>query len=171
MRAAEFSLTALYEALDAQRRARSLTWAEAVRQINSPFDRLPSRPIAVSTVTSTRTKPVAEGDGVLQMLRWLNRTPESFVPSRVGDAADECLPAAGPNQIIRFDARKLHAALNAQRIDRQMTWAQVSIEIGRITAVSLMHLSKGGRTGFPHVMRITRWLDRPLALFTRVCSR
>ena len=40
-----------------------------------------------------------------------------------------------------------------------------------IGAGSLMNLSKGGRMGFPHVMRMTRWLDMPLAPFVRITSR
>jgi hypothetical protein len=40
-----------------------------------------------------------------------------------------------------------------------------------ISGGSLMNLSKGGRFGFPHVMRVTRWLGEPLARFTRTTSR
>jgi hypothetical protein len=124
-------------------------------------------------VTSLRTKAVAEGDGVLQMLRWLDQSPESFVrDSQLAPTGAGRLPYAGPHQILRFDTRKLHAALNQARIDRAMTWAQVASVIGRRTSAgSLAYLSKGGRTGFPHVMRLTRWLGRPAADFVRVCSR
>ncbi len=39
--------------------------------------------------------------------------------------------------------------------------------IGNIAASGLTRLAKGGRVAFPHVMRITRWLGRPAATFTR----
>ena len=129
-----------------------MTWAAAVREMSEPFSRNGSRPLAVSTVVGLRTKPRGEGDGILQMLRWLRQTPESFV--------------------LRLHTRRLHAALNIKRTACGLTWAQVAAEMGPgISAGSLMNLSKGGRMGFPHVMRMTQWLDVPLALFVRITSR
>ena len=87
--------------------------------------------LSASTVTSLRTKAVAEGDGVLQMLLWLNRSPESFVPDhpQSGEVSSR-LPIVPAHQVLRFDTRKLHAALDAQRRDMKMTWAQVARETG-----------------------------------------
>jgi hypothetical protein len=34
----------------------------------------------------------------------------------------------------------------------------------------LTNLSKGGRIGFPRVMRLVKWLDQPAAVFTRVAD-
>jgi hypothetical protein len=120
-------------------------------------------------VTSLQDKAVAEADGVLQMLRWLNRAPESFVPGWPEAAVDGTrLPDVGTHQVLRFDTRKLHAALDARRIDRGMTWTAVADEIGGLRAASLMHLSQGGRTAFPDVTRMTGWLGQPIVRFTRV---
>lgn len=167
----DFSLRALYAALDAQRQARGLSWSQATKEIGGQSGRSSARALSPSTVTGTRTRAIAEGDGVLQMIRWLNRTPESFVPGKQQFAeADTRLPDIPANRVLRFDTRKLHAALDAQRIKRNMTWAQVATEVG-IGISSLTHLSKGGRTGFPHVMRMIRWLARPAADFTRACDR
>jgi hypothetical protein len=172
--ASDFSLPGLYAAMDAVRAARGLSWRDLVREINAPFAHVTSRPIALSTVTSTRTKAVAEGDGVLQMLRWLQRTPESFVADRDGldglSADRFALPTLLPDQILRFDTCKLYAAINARRLESGKSWDQVASDIG-VSASSLTHLSKGGRTGFPHVVRATRWLGLPVADFTRVCTR
>ena len=166
-RSSDFSLAALYAALDAQRQARGLSWSQATREINRQSERISVHPISPSTVTGTRTKTVAEGDGVLQMLLWLNRTPESFVLGHQEcDEAGTRLPDIPTHQVLRFDTTKLHAALDAQRVARKMTWAQVARETG-LSVSNLTHLSKGGRTGFPHVMRIVRWLGRPAAQFTR----
>src|SRR5262245_40509974 len=71
--AGEFSLHALYVALDAQRCARGLSWRQATREINRDVERQAVHPVSASTITGTRTKAMAEGDGVLQMLLWLNR--------------------------------------------------------------------------------------------------
>ena len=127
----DFDLAALYEALDAQRRARGLFWAQATREINRYPERAGGHPISASTVTGLRTKSVAEGDGIPQMLLWVHRTPESFLPGHERSAAAiGRLPDVPPNQILRFNTRKLHVALNARRMERKMTWAQVGQEIG-----------------------------------------
>ena len=162
----DFDIGALYAALDEQRQSRGLSWQHVMREINALFERTPARPISASTVTGMRKRAVIDGDGVLQMLRWLNQAPECFVPGHQ-EAAAENLPHVGPHQILRFDTKKLHSALDAQRAERGMTWEQVATEIGGFNAAMLTRLSKGGRTGFPHVMRITRWLGRPAACFTR----
>jgi len=121
-------------------------------------------------VTGTRFRRVAEGDGVLQMLLWLDRTPESFVPGhQAAGGATEALVKPSAQGVLRFDTRRLHAALDAQRTERELTWAQVAREVG-LAASSLTHLSKGGRTGFPDVMRMVKWLGRPASSFTRVCD-
>jgi len=72
-----------------------------------------------------------------------------------------------PPRILRFDTRAIYAALDARRTERGMTWRQVAAEIGGLNAASLTHLAKGGRTSFPGVMRITAWLGRSAANFTR----
>lgn len=166
-RSADFNLAELYLALDAQRLARGITWRQALQEINAA-GRWHVHPISQSTVSSLRTKAVAEGDGILQMLRWLNRTPESFVAGCDKAAASAMkLPDAPSHQILRFDTARLHASLEAQRNRRGLTWQQVAEEVGGVTAASLTHLRKGGRTVFPHVTRMARWLNRPVADFVR----
>jgi hypothetical protein len=169
MRSGDFSLRALYTALDAQRRARGLSWSEATQEMHGHAGRPSGHRLSPSTVTGTRTRAVAEGDGVLQMLRWLHRTPESFVPGHRESGDGERLPDVPSHHTLRFDTKKLHAALMAQRIERELTWSDVAQEIG-IGVSSLTHLSHGGRTAFPQVMRIVRWLDRPAAEFTRTSN-
>jgi hypothetical protein len=166
---ADFDCAAVYAAMDEQRQARGLTWQQVMREVGGAFARA-ARPISPSTVTTMRTKAVAEGDGVLQMLRWLGRTPESFIRGhRV--TPEDALAAATSTQILRFDTKQLHAALDAQRTERRLTWTQVASEIGGVSAAMLTHLSNGGRTGFPHVARIAGWLGRPVASFVRAVDR
>jgi hypothetical protein len=165
----DFPLAALYEALDAHRQARGLTWTAAVAEMSGPFVAGLSRPLATSTVKSLRTRAVAEGDGVLQMLRWLNRSPESFVPGARSDVRT-ALPTIEREHVLRFDTARLHTALNDARTAHGLTWEEVAVET-RCAAASLTHLSEGGRTGFPHVMRLTDWLDATVAEFVRVTRR
>ena len=173
-RSADFSLRALYNALDEQRIARGLSWAEATRQMNGLAD--PSNrhaaskghALSASTVRATRIRTMAEGDGVLQMLRWLNRSPESFLPNcDLANATPAQLPDVPPGGVLRFDTKQLYSAINARRQEQNMTWRDAACQIG-VAAASLQHLSRGGRTSFPQVMRILHWLGRRAAEFTRI---
>jgi hypothetical protein len=47
-----------------------------------------------------------------------------------------------------------------------MTWKQVADEIGGFTPATLTGLAKARHIGFPRVMRLVIWLDRPTASFT-----
>ena len=162
----DFDLGALYEALDEQRRSRRLSWAAATREINR--SKTAGHPIATSTVTGLEKKRTGEGDGILQMLLWLGRTPESFVPGfGEADAERFHLRELGGERILRWDTKALHSALNAERQARGLTWKEVARDVGGFTPGMLTNLAKGGRTGFPGVMRIVGWLGQPAAAFTR----
>jgi len=166
MRAADFDLNALYRALDEQRRSRGLTWTAVMREINR-FDTI-GHPIATSTITGLQNKRVAEGDGILQMLLWLRRTPESFISGfEEADADRFRLPNVTEEQVLRWDTKALHSALNAERQARGMAWKDVAQELRGFTPAMLTNLSKAGRIGFPGVMRLVRWLGQPAAAFTR----
>lgn len=80
-------------------------------------------PISVSSVTGTRNGRGTEGNIVLQMLLWLDRTPESFVPDHPAPLTpDKLLPQPPPDRRLRSDVPALHAALDRQRHERGMTW-------------------------------------------------
>jgi hypothetical protein len=166
----DFDLKRLHDAIDEKRRSQGLSWAAVARQINR-FD-TGGHPIATSTIRGLETKSTAEGDGVLQMLLWLDRTPESFIAGFPdSDDARYRLQRPDGEYILRWDARALHAALDAARNARGITWQHLGREVGGHTAAMLTHLARGSRTGFPGVMRITRWLDRPACTFTRAVPR
>jgi hypothetical protein len=115
-----------------------------------------------------RSRASIEGDGVLQMLRWLDRAPETFVPGhKERSGVSYALSDVEPNRILRFDAQALHSAIKARRTELGMTWRQVADDIGGITSAGLTRLAGGGRVAFPQVMRIVIWLDRPAASFTQ----
>src|SRR4051794_31143619 len=120
MSSGDFDLSALYDALDAQRRERGLTWAAATREINCFAAE--GHPMSASTITGLKSRPIVEGDGVLQILLWLGRSPESFVSS-IPDASSPRyqLQPPGDGNILRWDTQSLYAALDARRRDRGMT--------------------------------------------------
>ena len=106
------------------------------------------------------------------MLRWLGRAPESFLPGRNGlSRPEESLPPVEPGRVLRFDTPALYAAIDAQRVERFLTWHEAARQIGGCTALGLQPLEKGGRVSFPGVMRIVRWLGRPAAGFIRATDR
>jgi len=110
---------------------------------------------------------------VLQMLLWLDRTPESFVPGHPGAFhPDARLPQVGAANILRFDVPLMYCKLDTERIARGLTWTEIAAQIGGLcSAESLRNMSKGKRTAFPQVMRLARWLHCPAAALTRVAAR
>ncbi len=146
-----------------------MSWSAVADEVNHL--RTHMRPIAASTIAGLEHKPTGEGDGILQMLLWLRRTPESFVPGATDPASERfCRPQLETGRILRWDTRALFDALDEQRRVRQLTWTAVAREVRGFTPSMLMNLSKGGRIGFPRVMRLVRWLGQPAAVFTRVAS-
>ena len=163
-----FDMQGLHAAVDAARRARELSWTALMVEINKPFEGTPSIPISVSTVRGMRNKSSVTSAVVLQILRWLGRTPESFLSgSCAAPQASETLPEPGPGRILRFDTRAMHAALDAERLKRSMKWKQVAEELPGFSESMLTNLAKGPLVGFPRVMLITQWLGRPAASFVR----
>jgi hypothetical protein len=167
----EFDMTALCATLDAARAARSLGWPELVEEINAPFKFVPSIPISLSTIRGMGGKASVTSAVVLQVLRWLGRSPESFLGGRAlaagADASAESLPDVGSQRILRFDTKRLHAALDEARREHGLTWRQVASELPGFKEGMLTILATGSAIGFPRVMRITQWLGRPAAEFVR----
>ena len=169
---AEFDVAALHGALDAKRNSLGMSWQQTAREVSWPFAKSGVGTISAGTLSRMPKRGSVEGDGVLQMLLWLDRTPESFVPGhRLAHAPAAALPRLDSHLILRFDAPVIHAALDAQRVARKMTWRQVAEEIGGCTPSSLTSMAKNERVSFPHVMRILAWLGRPAASFTRASRR
>jgi hypothetical protein len=167
-----FDVQELHAALDAARLARGLSWTALVAEINKPFEGTPSIPISISTVKGMQSKSSVTSAVVLQILRWLGRTPESFLSgSDAASQANEMLPDPGPSRILRFDTRAMHAALDAERHRRGMKWRQVADDLPGFTESMLTNLAKGPLIGFPRVMMIPQWLGRPAASFVRDHSR
>ncbi len=162
-----FDIRSLYDALESTRDARNISWADVARELNAAAGGA-TRPIAVSTIAGWKTAAVAEADGLLQAMKWLRRAPESFVVGR------EALPTRNEfvdvpsGFILRFDAQAIYKALDEQRRQRGLSWAQAAAEIGGVTAPSLSRLSRGGRVSFPSIVNIAAWLDRPCLTLTKV---
>jgi hypothetical protein len=165
-------MQALFDAVDAERLERGLTWAALVGEINAPFAGTSSIPISASTVRGMAKKSSVTSAVVLQALRWLRRTPESFLSGGTAGANQgEALPEPGASRILRFDTRSMYEALDAERARLGMTWKRVAGELRGFSENMLRNLATGPLIGFPRVMMIPQWLSRSAASFVRTRNR
>ena len=80
---------------------------------------LVNHPISPSTLQSVGKRGNTSCQHALFFLRWLDRTPESFLAGAALDAGAP-LPACGPDRRPRWDLKALHAGLNESRASQQM---------------------------------------------------
>lgn len=162
--AADFDVKALYSALERKRVERELTWSGVAKEIEERYAK-----VSASTIKSVGTRTRVEGDGVLQMLLWLGRTPESFVPGFEGSR--EQLRVPNDAKVLRWDTAAIFREVDRKRDGGKLNWNEVADQIGGITSAQLKGLRKGGRTFFPEVMRIVLWLEIPAGHLTRESDR
>jgi len=167
--AGDFDGFALYAAMDQRRIERGLSWRQVADQIWAQSADLNAcradHPISPSTITGIARRGDTTCQHALFFLRWLERTPESFLPRPPADAARTVLPAAGPDERLRWDLARLYDALNERRQHQQLTWR----ELARLIRCS-EHQLTGIRTaryaiGMRLAMRIVVWLEQPAAAF------
>src|SRR5262245_48528559 len=99
IRARDFDLSGLFGALQSERDSRGLSWAQVAAEINDLFAGSSARPISPSTLLGLKHRTIAEADGVLQMLRWLQRAPESFATRPADSVVATPLPHVDRDQI------------------------------------------------------------------------
>jgi hypothetical protein len=169
-----FDTAALYGALDARRVEIGLSWAGVAKEIWDLSSELNNRrsdhPISPSTLTGTATKPGTSCQHALFMLRWLERSPESFLVDASADETDFALPAAGPDHRLRWSLKLLYAAMDEKRRNDEMTWRALA-EILDCSPNQLTGLRTARfATDMDVAMRIVQWLDRPAADFVYVAG-
>ena len=72
--------------------------------------------------------------------------------------------------MVRFDSKALYAALNAHRLEREMTWAQVADATG-VSATTITRTRTGGRLEVDGMLAMVRWLGVPVERFVRESRR
>jgi hypothetical protein len=166
----EFDVAALYAALDARRLEYGLSWRAVADELWALSWELNARrddhPISPSTLTGMQTRRATSCQHALFMLRWLGRSPESFLACPPGGQAPQgALPAAGPDRRLRWRLKALYEALDAERRARRLSWPQAAAEL-RCTPSQLTGLRTARfATGIGLAMRIVQWLERPAADF------
>ena len=165
----DFDAVALYEAMEAQRVRQGLSWRQVADQLWDQSAVLNRRrqdhPISPSTLTGIAGRGDCTCQHALFILRWLGRTPESFVRMAPASADGVALPPAGPDRRLRWDLPALADALDSRRRERRLTWAELA---GQLRCS--VHQLAGVKTarfaiGMLLAMRITQWLGRPASAF------
>jgi hypothetical protein len=165
----EFDALALYAAMEAQRVDRGLSWRQVAaalwEQSNALNASRRDHPISAPTLTGIAKRRDCTCQHALFILRWLSRTPESFLvpPPPARDEAN--LPIAGREQRLRWDVAALAQTLDARRQERGLTWKALATEL-RCSE----HQAQGLRTiryaiGMRLAMRIVQWVEQPAAAF------
>jgi hypothetical protein len=167
---ASFDVVALYWALNEKRSDLGLSWAAVAAQLwemsaDLNVRRPADHPISPSTLTNMATRPRISCQHALFMLRWLDRTPESFLAPPPDDDGQFALPAIHSGHRLRWSLKRLHAALDAKRRDEHLTWTTLASTIGcspgQLTGLRTARFA----TNMDLAMRITQWLQRPAAEF------
>jgi hypothetical protein len=155
-----FDPQALYDAIDAQRREREMTWSGLAKELR----------VSISTIQGmTKRQWGIELDGVLGMTRWLGRSIESFAGGDGGPVRKHgVLTKSG--LYTRFSTAALYEAVDTERQKQGMTWEQVAAEVwpaGPWGPAQLKHLAKGGRADVYKALAICGWLNKTIESFTR----
>src|SRR5215475_12623934 len=123
----------MYAAMDAQRIARGLSWSQVARELWDQSkvlnERRQDHPISPSTLTGIAKRGDCTCQHALFILRWLGRSPESFLWPARGDTQECALPAAGPHQRLRWNLRALYDAVDARRRERGLSWKELARQI------------------------------------------
>jgi hypothetical protein len=170
----DFDIAALFDALDSQRRNRGMGWQGVAKEQWDQSATLNARrddhPISASTLTGMAKRRDTSCQHALFMLRWLGRTPESFMPGSTADAKRTALPIVGPDQRLRWDLQELYDALDSQRRERSFTWPHLAQELqcspSQLSGIKRARFAIGMRLA----MRIVTWLDRPARDFVHAAN-
>jgi transcriptional regulator with XRE-family HTH domain len=169
----EFNALGLYAAMDAQRIERGLSWRQVAAKIWDQSSVLNERrgdhPISVSTLTGIAKRGDCTCQHALFILRWLGRSPESFLSVPPAGEGDTALPPARPDQRLRWNLPALAESLDTRRRERGLTWKQLAKELRctehQVTGIRTARFAIGMRLAMRLAMRIVQWLERPAADF------
>lgn len=166
---ADFDVAAFAAAMEEKRRREGLSWrgvADALWDLSWEINqRRDDHPISPSTLVAVARRGDTTCQHALFILRWLERTPESFVKGRTADPERDALPFAGPDRRLRWRLGRLYEAMDERRRAEGLSWFELA-EVLRCSP----HQLRGVRTakyaiGMRLAMRITLWLERPAADF------
>jgi hypothetical protein len=165
----EFDAVALFDAMDRQRVERHLSWRQVADEVWDQSSVLNQRrqdhPISPSTITGMGKRGNISCQHALFFLRWIDRTPESFLSGSVGEMVGAALPEAGPDRRLRWNLTATYVALDARRRQQDLTWPHAARQLrcspNQLTGIRTAKFAMG----MTLAMRIVQWLQRPAADF------
>jgi len=165
----DFDSLALFQALDDKRSAIGLSWRQVADEIWDLSAALNARrndhPISPSTIIGIAKRGGTSCQHALFFLRWLGRTPESFLTTPAGREIEGTMPAVDSHRRLRWDLVKLYEALNARGLEMELTWPQLADTLqctpSQMTGLRTARFATGMNTA----MRIVQWLEQPAADF------
>jgi len=163
-----FDAVALYEALDERRRARGLSWAGAAKELWDLSAELNARrgdhPISAPVLANLGERGATSCQHALFMLRWLERTPESFLAGGSPDDGAR-LPSAGLDERPRWNLLALYEALDDVRREKGLTWVETATQIGCHTSQLTGLRTVKFAINMDLAMRCVQWLGRTASDF------
>ena len=164
-----FDFPAFTAALDSARVERDLGWYDLADQVWDQSSMLNAgrpqdHPMCGGAIGRLASRGETSCQYALFLLRWLDRPPEDFLSGEVVDVGEVHLPHTDDSHRLRWNLPALHAAQNTERRAREMTWQQLSDEIG-CTAARLTNLRTAKQADLALTMRVTQWLARPSSDF------
>jgi hypothetical protein len=151
----DFDVIALWEAVDAQRGSRGMSWGQVTRVLGW---------MSQSTIERMGQRGTATCNHVLPMIQWVGRTPESFTVDPKG-AVHEPLPDPHGPWRWWWAHHDLASAVDARRQHRGITWKQVAEDMG-VEVAAVQRLTKvkyGPAIGL--AMIAARWVQRSATSF------
>lgn len=151
----DFDVVALWEAVDAQRIERGMSWTGVAKTLAW---------MSKSTMDRMHETGTATCNHVLPMIQWVGRTPESFTVDPDG-AIHELLPNPEGQWRWWWQHLDLAAAIETQREERGLSVEAVAdemmLDVGWLRGLD--SLKYGPSIGL--AMVATRWLQRSAASF------
>jgi hypothetical protein len=169
-----FDVRALYSALDERRAEDGLSWREVADQLWALSAELNHRrhdhPISPSTITNMAKNPRIGCQHALFMLRWLSRSPESFLEGATDDDPRFGLPSAGADRRLRWSLKLLYKTMDEKRRQVALTWSQLGARLGcgpgRLTGLRRAKYA----TDMDLAIRIVQWIGQPAADFVYLAT-
>lgn len=156
----------MYEAMDAERARRGLSWSAVARDLAESGNlgiEAGQHPISPTTISGIAKRGDTTCQHALFFLRWLGRTPESFIATPAVSGGQ--FPPVDRGLRLRWNLPMLYDALNARRKERALSWAETARDLrcseSQLTGIRTAKYAIGMRLA----MRITQWLGRPAADF------
>ena len=165
----DFDGYALFEAMNAKRISKGLSWRQVADEIWNLSSDLNNRrhdhPISPSTITGLSERGNTSCQHALFYLRWLGRSPESFLDGGDGSRSKTSLPEASSGERLRWDLHQLFEAVNVRRQELEMTWPQLASVLHCTPSQLIALRTVRFAIGMNLAMRIVQWLGRPASDF------